>query len=129
VEVRSASHPSRFTPRERARGTQWIREWLDPTAGLDTVVKRKIPSPLPSSVEQSHSSKTTCHLASQEIPRLLWDTKIHYRIHKSPPLASVLSQMNAIHISQKFSQAFSLGVMRPWREADYPPSYSAEVKE
>jgi hypothetical protein len=41
----SASRPGRFTPRERAPGTHWIRGWVGPRAVLDTVVKRKIPSP------------------------------------------------------------------------------------
>jgi hypothetical protein len=41
----SASRPGRFTPRERAAGSHWIGGWADPRAGLDTVVKRKIPSP------------------------------------------------------------------------------------
>jgi hypothetical protein len=30
----------------------------------------------------------------QEIPRLLWSLKIHYRLHKSPPLDPTLSHMN-----------------------------------
>jgi hypothetical protein len=40
----SASRTGSFTPRERAPGTHWIRDWLGSRAGLDTVVKRKIPS-------------------------------------------------------------------------------------
>jgi hypothetical protein len=34
----------RFTPRERAPGTYWIGGWVGPTAVLEAVVKRKIPS-------------------------------------------------------------------------------------
>jgi hypothetical protein len=41
----SVSRPSRFTPRERAPGTHWVRGWVGPRAVLDTVVNRKIPSP------------------------------------------------------------------------------------
>jgi hypothetical protein len=41
----SASRPGRFTPRERDPGTHWIGGWGGPRAVLDTVVKRKIPSP------------------------------------------------------------------------------------
>jgi hypothetical protein len=37
----SASRPGRFTARERAPGTYWIRGWVDPRAGLDDVEKRK----------------------------------------------------------------------------------------
>jgi hypothetical protein len=40
----SAARPDRFSSRERAPGTYWIRSWVGPRAGLDAVVKRKIPS-------------------------------------------------------------------------------------
>jgi hypothetical protein len=42
---RSASRPSRFTPREREPCTHWIEGWMGSRAVLDAVVKRKIPSP------------------------------------------------------------------------------------
>jgi hypothetical protein len=41
----SASCPACFTPRKRAPVTHWIGGWVGPKAILDTVVKRKIPSP------------------------------------------------------------------------------------
>jgi len=34
-----------FTPRERTLDTHWIWGWVGPRTGLDTVSKRKIPSP------------------------------------------------------------------------------------
>jgi hypothetical protein len=37
----SASRPGHFTTGERAPGTHWIGGWVDPTAGLDDVEKRK----------------------------------------------------------------------------------------
>jgi hypothetical protein len=41
----TAPRPGRFTPRERAPGTHWIRGWVGPRAVLDAVVKRKFPAP------------------------------------------------------------------------------------
>jgi hypothetical protein len=42
----SASRPGRFTPKERAPGTHWIRGWVGPRTGLDAVENRTI-LPLP----------------------------------------------------------------------------------
>jgi hypothetical protein len=37
----SVSDFGRFTPEEITPGTHWIRNWVNPRAGLDDLVKRK----------------------------------------------------------------------------------------
>jgi hypothetical protein len=45
MEVSSQLHAqAALPPRKRAPGTHWIGGWVGPRAGLEAVVKRKIPS-------------------------------------------------------------------------------------
>jgi len=47
---------------------------------------------------QSPSWEANRFAASQEIPRISRNPKIHYRTHKRPPPVSILSQPNKVHI-------------------------------
>jgi hypothetical protein len=48
-------------------------------------------------MEQNPSWEANRFAASQEIPRVLLNPKVHYHIHNSSPPVSILSQPNPVH--------------------------------
>ena len=51
------------------------------------------------SIVQSPSWVANWFAASQEIPLISRNPKVHYRTHKRPPSVSILSQPNPVHIT------------------------------
>ena len=49
-------------------------------------------------MEQNPSWEANWFAASQEIPRISWNPKVHYRTHKRPPPVPILGQPNPVHI-------------------------------
>jgi hypothetical protein len=64
-------------------------------------------------MEQSPYSEANSHSSSQEIPHLLWNPKVHYRVHNSPTLVPNLSQLHPVHIFPPYFPKIHFNIIIP----------------
>ena len=65
------------------------------------------------SMVQSLSWEANWFAASQEIPRISRNPKVHYRTHKRPPPVSILGQPNPVHTSTSHLLEIHLNIIHP----------------
>jgi hypothetical protein len=51
--------------------------------------------------------------APQEPPSILWNPKVQYRVHKSPPLVPILSHINSIHSIASYLSKIHFNIVHP----------------
>jgi hypothetical protein len=73
--------------------------WLPSSHQHHTIINTHTHTHTHITLEESPSWEANSRSPSEEISRLLWNPKVHYRFHNSPLLVPILSQMNKVHNS------------------------------
>jgi hypothetical protein len=78
-------------------------------------------------MDKSPTWEADSHSASQEIPRLLWNPKVHYRVHKSQQLVPVLCEMHPVHNFSPYVLQIYSNIILPFTPSSSQVSFLLDV--
>jgi hypothetical protein len=64
-------------------------------------------------MQLSPSSETANYAAIQQFPRILWNWKFRYHVHKSTLRVPIMSQINPVHTTPFYLSKIHFNVIHP----------------
>jgi hypothetical protein len=62
-------------------------------------------------MQLSPSRESATCAATQEFSNILWNPKVHYRVHNSPPLVPILNQISPVHTTPSYLSKFLFNIV------------------
>jgi hypothetical protein len=64
-------------------------------------------------MELRPSSEAANCAATKELHCISWNLKVHYHVHKSPPLGPILSQIDSVHTFPIYLSKIHFNIVHP----------------